>query len=37
MSGYTGEDDARGPVFDHYLVKPVNPDDLLKMLALLVE
>jgi CheY-like chemotaxis protein len=33
MSGYTREEDARGADFNHYLVKPVNPDLLLGMLA----
>jgi PAS domain S-box-containing protein len=33
MSGYNREDGAQVPVFDHYLVKPVNPDALLALLA----
>jgi PAS domain S-box-containing protein len=33
LSGYTKEEDAQGTVFDHYLVKPMNPDDLMKLLA----
>jgi CheY-like chemotaxis protein len=33
MSGYTKEEVAQGPLFDDYLVKPVNPDDLLRLLA----
>ena len=33
MSGYTKEEDAQGATFDRYLVKPVNPDELLLILA----
>jgi PAS domain S-box-containing protein len=33
MSGYTQEDDTQGSVFNEYLVKPVNPDTLLTLLA----
>jgi PAS domain S-box-containing protein len=33
MSGYTRDEDAQGHDFDDYLIKPVNPDDLLDMLA----
>jgi DNA-binding response OmpR family regulator len=31
VSGYTQEDDARHSAFDRYLIKPVNPDDLLAL------
>jgi CheY-like chemotaxis protein len=33
MSGYTKEEDAQGRAFDHYLVKPVHPDELLRLLS----
>ena len=33
VSGYTKGEDNRGTVFDDYLVKPINPDDLLELLA----
>jgi CheY-like chemotaxis protein/nitrogen-specific signal transduction histidine kinase len=33
MSGYTKEEDAQGRVFDRYLVKPVHPDELLRLLS----
>jgi PAS domain S-box-containing protein len=33
LSGYTKDEDARESVFDHYLVKPTNPDHLMKLLA----
>jgi CheY-like chemotaxis protein len=33
MSGYNREEDAQVVVFDHYLVKPVNPDTLLALLS----
>jgi PAS domain S-box-containing protein len=33
MSGYTRDEDAQRPDFDHYLIKPVHPDDLLRILA----
>ncbi len=32
MSGYAKDDDPRRATFDHYLVKPVNPEDLLALL-----
>jgi hypothetical protein len=30
-SGYTKEEDTQRPLFDHYLVKSVHPDDLLRL------
>ena len=33
MSGYMKDEDVEEDLFDHYLVKPVNPEEVLHLLA----